>query len=145
MSVCLNNHKQLSYSEIQYKIRTINQNLHNCSFMLDYKKKLQKEVHQSNHVKLKKHFKTTKYQKRKRWFYQKIVEDILKFTRTIKEKNIIRLTTKILQLYHEKQNMKNHLKNQLYLIDQEDKDRDAYADEEERMRECFIEDNRYVD
>lgn len=145
MSVCLNNHKQLSYSEIQYKIRTINQNLHNCSFMLDYKKELEKEVHQSNDVKLKKHFKTTKYQKRKRWFYQKIVEDILISRRTNTQRNIIRLTIKILHLYHEKQNMKNHLKNMLDLIDQEDNDRDAFADEEERMREWVIEENRYVD
>ena len=33
----------------------------------------------------------------------------------------------------------------LDLIDQEDNDRDAFADEEERMREWFIEENRYVD
>ena len=135
----------MSYSSIQNQIRTINQNLHNCSSMLNYKKLLEIDVNRSNCVKLKKHFQITKYNKRKKWFYQKIIEDILilRLRRTKIQKNIIKLTCKILDLYHEKQNMKNSLKNQLHLIDEEDEERYAVEDEQERIREWFIEENRY--
>lgn len=114
---------------------------HNCSVMMQKKKELESVVKCTENTQLKKYFRTTPYNLRKRPFYQRIIDEIFQsenMEMTELEKRSCELIKDILYIYSEKKREMEYLED---LIN----DIAARRNHEEEMRESFMEDWRGCD
>ena len=101
--------KLKNYSECCSAFNEFYKKYHNCNDIMLHKKQLEQLVrkYKNNHL-LKSHFMTT-FKKRKEWFYQKIIYEILWNTTNEQEKEIIEKTKDILFIYSKKREEKDYL------------------------------------
>ena len=134
-------YKNISFDKALILSKELKIQYHNCPFLLEKKKKLEKVVKQSRNIQLKDYFKTTRYSLRKRPFYQRIIDDFFQgenMEMTELEKTLCELVKDILYTYSEKKGEMEYLED---LIN----DIAARHDHQEEMRESFMEDWRGCD
>jgi hypothetical protein len=131
-----NKYKGISYSQCMSIEKELIKSFHNCSFLMEKKKRLEQVVRQcKGNQKLKRYFKI-EYCKRKINFYQKIMSKVESDSDIYGE--IAILTNLILDVYYKK-------RNELEYVSDFSNNLEAEQSHREEMRESYIEDFRGCD
>lgn len=131
--------EEVSVSQVRYMFTNIVKDYHTCSLLMKQKKILESLIRKSNNPELLAHQKESVNSK-KYWYYLKISQDILPrqkrkgtYIPFKLRQNILKKTMKILEIYNDKKIEKDHLKALLHAYEKEEDQRDALADQYEKI------------
>lgn len=138
--------EEVSVSQVRYMFTNIVKDYHTCSLLMKQKRILESLIRKSNNPELLAHQKESVNSK-KYCYYLKISQDILPrqkrkgtYIPFKLRQNILKTTCKILNIYDKKRFEKDHLKALLHAYENEEDQRDAFADQYEAEQTAIMAD-----